>query len=80
LLFFLFLVPFEEEYNAFVALTNQELDSLDYALKIVHEEVKGDRYLVLVNVKEDKMTEIATTYTPTEVAYIRELVRLFVLT
>lgn len=64
----------DEEYNSFVATINSELDCLDYALKFVHEEIKGDRFLVLVNVKQDKLTQIATSYTPAELSYIKELV------
>lgn len=68
----------DQEYNAFVADINHELDSLDYALKIVHEEVTGERFLVLVNVKQDAMTQIATSYTPAEISYIKELVCILV--
>lgn len=59
----------------FISNINKELDTLDYSLRISHNERSGEPYLTLVNVKQDAMTSIATTFTPTEISYIRELVR-----
>jgi hypothetical protein len=59
----------------FIASINKELDNLDYALRISHSERSGEVYLTLVNIKQDSMTAMATTFTATEISYIRELVR-----
>jgi hypothetical protein len=73
----LWIVEQEVEYPMFIANLNKELDNLDYALRISHNERSGEAYLTLVNVKQDSMTAIATTFTATEISYIRELVGLF---
>lgn len=58
----------------FISETNKELVELDYALRICHNEREGDPYLTLVNVKQDPMTEDATSFKPAEISYCRELV------
>ncbi|KAI9485356.1 MAG: Nse1 non-SMC component of SMC5-6 complex-domain-containing protein [Benjaminiella poitrasii] len=62
-----------DDYHLFISALNKELAELDYTLRISHEERDGTPYLTLVNVKQDPVTELATTFTPTEISYIREL-------
>lgn len=58
----------------FVAAINKELNELDYSLRMTQDERDGEPYLVLVNVKQDAMTEGATVLKPLEISYCRELV------
>ncbi|KAI8356687.1 Nse1 non-SMC component of SMC5-6 complex-domain-containing protein [Blakeslea trispora] len=60
-------------YPEFVATINKELEELDYSLHLSHDERDGEPYLTCINVKQDPMTELATPFTPKELAYIREL-------
>jgi hypothetical protein len=61
----------------FIAEINKELNELDYSLRITQDEREGEPYLVLVNVKQDSMTEGATVFKPIEISYCRELVKPF---
>ncbi|KAI7897821.1 Nse1 non-SMC component of SMC5-6 complex-domain-containing protein [Cokeromyces recurvatus] len=66
-------LPATEDYPLFISSLNEELAELDYSLRISHDERDGIAYLTLVNVKQDPVTELATTFTPIEISYIREL-------
>ncbi|KAI7884491.1 Nse1 non-SMC component of SMC5-6 complex-domain-containing protein [Mucor mucedo] len=63
----------DNEYPMFVAAINKELNELDYSLRMTQDERDGEPYLVLVNVKQDAMTEGATMFKPLEISYCREL-------
>ncbi|CEG63021.1 hypothetical protein RMATCC62417_00235 [Rhizopus microsporus] len=61
------------DFAIFVAQINKLLEELDYSLRRSRNERTGDNYISLVNVKQDKMTEIASNYTPAELNYCKEL-------
>lgn len=58
----------------FISALNKELDTLDYALRLSQNEQDGDMYLIMVNTNQDAVTELATTFTAVDMAFIRELV------
>lgn len=58
----------------FISALNKELDTLDYSLRLSRNEQDGDMYLIMVNTNQDAVTELATTFTAVDMAFIRELV------
>lgn len=66
------------EFPEFIAALNKELDTLDYSLRLSRSEQDGVMYLIMVNTNHDSVTELATQYTAIEMAFIRELVQVFV--
>jgi hypothetical protein len=63
------------EYPHFIADINKKLEELDFSLRRSYSERGGEAFLILVNVKQDELSQLATTYTADEIFYIRELVK-----
>ncbi|KAI8877055.1 hypothetical protein K501DRAFT_230922 [Backusella circina FSU 941] len=61
------------EYPHFIADINKQLEDLDFSLRRSYSERGGEAFLILVNVKQDELTQLSTTYTADEIFYIREL-------
>ncbi|CAO3673934.1 unnamed protein product [Rhizopus stolonifer] len=49
------------------------LEELDYSLRRSKCERTGNEFLSLVNIKQDKMSELASNYSPVELKFCREL-------
>jgi len=58
---------------------NNGLEPLDLKLVTSVDEVTGKAMLALINLKSDELAQMATEYTPTEIAYFRALVEHIVL-
>ncbi|KAG1457885.1 hypothetical protein G6F46_006989 [Rhizopus delemar] len=61
------------DFAIFISQINKLLEELDYSLRRSRNERTGDNYITMINIKQDKMSEIAANYTPTELKYCREL-------
>jgi len=72
----LFAGPADVQFPSFVSVLNKELDKLDYSLRLSRNEQNGVMYVIMVNTNQDAATELATQFTATEMAFIRELVRI----
>ncbi|KAK7014916.1 Non-structural maintenance of chromosomes element 1 [Favolaschia claudopus] len=63
-----------EEWEAFVIKVNQALDPLDLEFRHLQEETTGREMYAIVNRKGDEVAQMATDYTPTEIAFFKALV------
>ncbi|ETW85789.1 hypothetical protein HETIRDRAFT_457498, partial [Heterobasidion irregulare TC 32-1] len=63
-----------DNYDAFIISVNNALDPLDLELAFLHDEITGRQMCALVNRKGDELAQIATDYSPLEIAYFKALV------
>ncbi|KAF8212303.1 Nse1 non-SMC component of SMC5-6 complex-domain-containing protein [Mycena galopus ATCC 62051] len=63
-----------EEWDAFVAKVNQTLDPLDLEFRPMQEETSGREMYAIVNRKGDEIAQMATDYTPGEIAFFKAMV------
>ncbi|EPQ58234.1 hypothetical protein GLOTRDRAFT_35587 [Gloeophyllum trabeum ATCC 11539] len=61
-------------WDAFVAKVNDSLNDLDLEFRHLHDEQNGREMYALVNRKGDEIAQLATDYTPTEIAYFKAIV------
>ncbi|KAF7294990.1 Phosphatidylserine synthase [Mycena indigotica] len=64
----------DEEWLDFVANLNKSLDPLQLELKSTQDEITGRLVYSMVNCKEDGVSQLATAYTPIEIAYFKAVV------
>ncbi|TDL27344.1 hypothetical protein BD410DRAFT_818808 [Rickenella mellea] len=70
-------IPYEDTvgfWDDFITKVNRSLDPLDLEFKNVVDEVKGRKHYVLVNTKGDEIAQMATDYTPAEIAFFKAVV------
>ncbi|KAJ7273649.1 Nse1 non-SMC component of SMC5-6 complex-domain-containing protein [Mycena haematopus] len=63
-----------EEWDAFVIKVNQALDPLDLEFRPLQEETSGREMYAIVNRKGDEIAQMATDYTPGEIAFFKAMV------
>ncbi|KAJ7097986.1 Nse1 non-SMC component of SMC5-6 complex-domain-containing protein [Mycena belliarum] len=64
----------QEEWDAFVAKLNQSLNPLDLEFRHLQEETSGRVMYAIVNRKDDEIAQMATDYTPGEIAFFKAMV------
>ncbi|KAI8998532.1 Nse1 non-SMC component of SMC5-6 complex-domain-containing protein [Trametes punicea] len=58
-------------WDRFVASINEALNPLDLEFAHLHDEVSGKEMYAVVNRKGDEIAQLATEYTPVEIAYFK---------
>jgi hypothetical protein len=53
--------------------TNAKISHFDFEIRSARDQSKGDRTYALVNTASDTFTQLATSFTPDEIAYIKRL-------
>ncbi|KAF8231304.1 hypothetical protein L208DRAFT_72990 [Tricholoma matsutake] len=61
-------------WDAFVVKVNKSLDNLDLEFRHVLDENSGTEMYAVVNRKGDEIAQIATDYTPGEIAYFKAII------
>ncbi|KIJ44016.1 hypothetical protein M422DRAFT_83866, partial [Sphaerobolus stellatus SS14] len=73
-------VPYNaNEFDQYIHDLNRKLEQIDFKLIFTVDEVVGQKVLVLVNARSDELAQLATEYTPAEIAYFRALVEQIIL-
>ncbi|KAJ6547500.1 Nse1 non-SMC component of SMC5-6 complex-domain-containing protein [Mycena capillaripes] len=63
-----------EEWDAFVVKVNEALNPLDLEFRHLQEETSGREMYAIVNRKGDEIAQMATDYTPGEIAFFKAMV------
>ncbi|KAI6150360.1 Nse1 non-SMC component of SMC5-6 complex-domain-containing protein [Pisolithus tinctorius] len=63
-----------QEWDAFVNRINDSLNPLDLEFRHVLDEETGKEMYAVVNTRGDEIAQMATDYSPTEIAYFRAVV------
>ncbi|TFK55006.1 hypothetical protein OE88DRAFT_1623283 [Heliocybe sulcata] len=61
-------------WDSFTAKVNESLNPLDLEFRHLHDELSGREMYALVNRKGDEVAQLATGYTPAEIAYFKAIV------
>jgi len=64
----------DESWIAFMDRINGSIDKLDLQLQTIHDELSGNEMCSLVNLKGDEIAQLATDYTPVEIAFFKAIV------
>ncbi|KAJ7156036.1 Nse1 non-SMC component of SMC5-6 complex-domain-containing protein [Mycena crocata] len=62
------------EWDAFVAQVNEALNPLDLEFRHSQDEINGHEMYAIVNCKDDAIAQMATDYTPGEIAFFKAMV------
>ncbi|KAJ3044907.1 Non-structural maintenance of chromosomes element 1 [Rhizophlyctis rosea] len=65
-----------DDFSAFVGVLNETLDTLDMELRKGQAPDTGTTYYALVNTNGDEIAQLATTFTPNEVVFLKHLIEL----
>lgn len=57
----------------FISTVNKALSPLDYEIRTTLHQGTNERYYALVNITSDPLTQLATTYTPDEISFIKRV-------
>ncbi|KAF1978443.1 hypothetical protein BU23DRAFT_224895 [Bimuria novae-zelandiae CBS 107.79] len=63
----------EAMINSLVQNTNAKIAPFDFEIRSARDQIKGERTYALVNTASDTFTQLATSFTPDEIAYIKRL-------
>ncbi|RDB21203.1 Non-structural maintenance of chromosomes element 1 [Hypsizygus marmoreus] len=69
----------KDAWDAFVVKVNKSIDNLDLEFRHLHDETTGREMYALVNRKGDEIAQMATDYTPAEIAYFKAIIELIML-
>lgn len=64
-----------EAFEADLDAIQMSLSPLGLDVRTCHDQVTAVAYVALINAKGDSLAELATPYSPSELHYIRSLVR-----
>ncbi|KAJ6596828.1 Nse1 non-SMC component of SMC5-6 complex-domain-containing protein [Mycena vulgaris] len=64
----------QDEWEAFMVQVNESLDPLDLEFRHMQEETSGRVMYAIVNRKDDDIAQMATDYTPGEIAFFKAMV------
>lgn len=59
--------------NSLIQNTNARISAFDFEIRSVRDQTRGERTYALVNTTSDTFTQLATSFTPDEIAYIKRL-------
>ncbi len=62
-----------EDLNMYIAEANRRLSPLDLEIRSTFHQQTRERVYALVNTTSDPLTQLATTYTPDEIVYLKKL-------
>ncbi|KIW66666.1 hypothetical protein PV04_05976 [Phialophora macrospora] len=62
-----------EDLNDYIADANRRLSPLDLEIRSTFHQQTRERIYALVNTTSDSLTQLATTYTPDEIAFVKNL-------
>ncbi|KAJ7172540.1 Nse1 non-SMC component of SMC5-6 complex-domain-containing protein [Mycena filopes] len=62
------------EWDEFVVKVNKALDPLDLEFRHLQDEISGKEMYAIVNRKDDEIAQMATDYTPGEIAFFKAMV------
>jgi hypothetical protein len=62
-----------EDLNDYIADANRRLSPLDLEIRSTFHQQTRERIYALVNTTSDALTQLATTYTPDEIAFVKNL-------
>ncbi|KAK5237658.1 hypothetical protein LTR47_000750 [Exophiala xenobiotica] len=62
-----------EDLNMYVAEANRRLSPLDLEIRSTFHQQTRERVYALVNTTSDPLTQLATTYSPDEIVYLKKL-------
>ncbi|KAF9005578.1 Nse1 non-SMC component of SMC5-6 complex-domain-containing protein [Cyathus striatus] len=68
-----------DSWDEFIARINKSLDKLDLEFRHLHDESTGKEMYALVNRKGDEIAQMATDYTPAEIAFFKAIVEQIIL-
>lgn len=63
----------QEDFNSYISAANSALSPLDLEIRSTFHQVTRERVYALVNTTSDALTQLATTYTADEIAYVKRL-------
>ncbi|KAK7191131.1 Non-structural maintenance of chromosomes element 1-like protein [Paraphaeosphaeria sporulosa] len=63
----------EPTITSLIQNTNAAISPFDFEIRSARDQTKGDRTYALVNTSSDTFTQLATSFTPDEIAYIKRL-------
>lgn len=63
----------EATINSFIQNTNARIAPFDFEIRSARHQTKGERTYALVNTASDTFTQLATSFNPDEIAYIKRL-------
>ena len=58
---------------SYISAANSAISPLDLEIRSQTHQIKGDRFYALVNTTSDPLTQLATTYTADEIAFVKRL-------
>jgi hypothetical protein len=64
----------DKSWIAFMDRINGSIDKLELQLQTIHDELSGNEMCALVNLKGDEIAQLATDYTPVEIAFFKAIV------
>lgn len=62
-----------EDLGLFISQANRKLSPLDLEIRSTFHQQTRERVYALINTTSDPMTQLATTYTPDEIIYVKKL-------
>lgn len=62
-----------EDFNDYISNANRRLSPLDLEIRSTFHQQTRERIYALVNTTSDPLTQLATTYTPDEIAFVKKI-------
>jgi non-structural maintenance of chromosomes element 1 len=62
-----------DDLNSYISAANSKLSPLDLDIRSTFHQQTRERWYALVNTTSDSLTQLATTYTAEEIAYVKRL-------
>ena len=62
-----------EDLNSYILAANTAISPLDLEIREARHQQTSDRYYALVNTTSDPLTQLATTYTAEEIAFVKRV-------
>ena len=62
-----------EDLNLYVSQANQKLSPLDLEIRTAFHQQTREKVYALVNTTSDALTQLATTFTPDEIAFVKRM-------
>lgn len=63
----------QDDFNSYISAANSALSPLDLEIRSTFHQVTRDRIYALINTTSDSLTQLATTFTPDEIAFVKRL-------
>ncbi|KAF8522234.1 Nse1 non-SMC component of SMC5-6 complex-domain-containing protein [Hysterangium stoloniferum] len=63
-----------DQFDNYINTINRHLEPLDFKLNCTADEATGKKIWAMINLKSDELAQIATDFTPVEIAFFKALV------